>query len=100
VPPWAKHGGGALGLRQALVAGELVHQRFELSARELGVAGDGFGQSLGPAVAVGSSDDLVEGCVVVGLQTLGLLQRSLEVMRRDLSGDVEQVRCTVVVGMP
>jgi len=73
-----------------VVAGELVHQRLQLAASELGVAGDGFGESLDPAVAVGSRDDVLEGSVVVELQALGLRESSLEVMGRDLGSDVEQ----------
>ena len=84
------HGGVALGLRQAVVARELVHQRLELAASEMGVAGDGFGESLGRAVAVGSRDEVLDRCVVVELQALGLRQCPLEVMGRDVGGDVEQ----------
>ena len=83
-------GAVALWLGEFVLGGELAHAALQLAARPLRVARDRCGQSLGAAVPVGPGDHIVCRCVVVELETLGLRQRSLEVMLWGVGGDVRQ----------
>jgi hypothetical protein len=81
-------------VRERLGQARLSHQgqeaRFELTARELGLAADRSREGRLPSVPVGASDDVGDRPVVVELEALGLRERSFEAAFRHRRGEVEE----------
>src|SRR5690349_21202642 len=61
----------ALRLRQTGLTHQLEEPRFELAARELGLAADRSCEGPCPSMPVGPGDDVGDGAVVVELEALG-----------------------------